>query len=89
MTRCIPPQERTSCWSSQCKSALLFLSDGQPSEGFDENDENALREVNGRCHNCIRLFTYGLGSGIPVDVLQRLASSHGGTGGRFLLVSRA
>ena len=46
-------EDRLSCWSSQCHSTILFLTDGIPNE-WESQDAQNLKTINGRCNNCIR-----------------------------------
>jgi len=67
------------CFSAQCKSVILFMSDGVPST-WDSNHEQNLRNLNPNPTSVsgFRLFTYALGSGADTTVLARLAADHGG-----------
>ncbi|CAD7952811.1 unnamed protein product [Amoebophrya sp. A25] len=62
------------CYSAQCKTAVLFLSDGVP-DTWQQIDYNRLKTVN---TGGIRLFTYALGSGADSTVLSQLAADHNG-----------
>ncbi|CAD7975784.1 unnamed protein product [Amoebophrya sp. A25] len=63
------------CFSAQCKTVILFLSDGQP-DSWGGNDYATLSsEASG---TDIKLFTYALGSGADTSVLAQLASNHQG-----------
>ena len=66
------------CWSAQCKTAILFLSDGSPNQ-WTAAHRTALQNQNPNQE--IKLFTYAFGGGIPASAqstLQTLATDHGG-----------
>lgn len=51
------------------ENVLLFLTDGDPTVGY-KTSESLISHINGlRNGKDITLFTYGLGSGIKVDIL--------------------
>jgi len=63
------------CFSAQCKTVVLFLSDGIP-DSWGANDYTTLQ--NKGLPSSFKLFTYALGSGADTTVLAQLAANHGG-----------
>ncbi|CAD7961022.1 unnamed protein product [Amoebophrya sp. A120] len=64
------------CFSAQCKTTILFLSDGIPDAWDPSSDGQNLRDLNPGTQ--FKLFTYALGVGADTSVLSQLASDHGG-----------
>jgi len=64
-----------SCYSGACNGALLFLTDGVPDK-FDDGDFNRLKQLN--ADEYVKIFTFGLGSGAKMEVLERIADEHQG-----------
>ncbi|CAD7961024.1 unnamed protein product [Amoebophrya sp. A120] len=65
------------CFSAQCKTVVLFLSDGVP-DSWGQADYARLSIVNPAPATGFKLFTYALGVGADGTVLSALASQHGG-----------
>ena len=63
------------CFSAQCKTVILFLSDGQP-DSWGSSDYQQLKSK--AAGSGIKLFTYALGSGADTSKLAQLATDHNG-----------
>lgn len=70
-------RKQKGCASSYCVSALLFLTDGKPDD-FTDADVKDLEKINAECKDCVRLFSYALGSGAEMKWPETLAKTFDG-----------
>merc|ERR1719498_1942574 len=66
----------SECFSTKCKAALLFLTDGTPDDWDDATDLPALKQENEDGY--ITAFTYTLGNGAEAKVTSKIAEEHNG-----------
>lgn len=59
-------------------TVLIFLTDGQPTEGVTEVDQ-ILANVRAAASPNVRLFAFGVGDDVNTVLLDGLAADHGGT----------
>ncbi len=59
-------------------NAIVFLTDGYPTWGTTDLQQ-ILEQVNAKCPDHVRIFTFGIGEEVSEALLSQLASQNGGT----------